>query len=73
MTIVNTNAQDNPLLQPFNTAHHTAPFPLIENQHFMPALKEAMELGRSEIQVIVGNPVAPDFVNTIEADRKSVV
>lgn len=71
ITIVTMNAQINPLLQPFNTPHHTAPFPLIENSHFLPAMKEAMEMGRGEIKAIVDNPGAPTFQNTIEALERS--
>jgi peptidyl-dipeptidase Dcp len=71
MTVLNLNARNNPLIQPFNTPHHTAPFPVIENSHFLPAFLEAMETGRSEISAIVGNPEAPTFENTIEALERS--
>lgn len=71
MTIVNLSARNNPLIQPFNTPHFTAPFPVIENSHFLPAIQEAMEMGRSEIRAIVDNPEAPTFENTIEALERS--
>jgi peptidyl-dipeptidase Dcp len=65
------DAKNIPLLLPFDTPYNTANFPLIENHHFLPALKEAMESGRSEINQIVSNPDAPTFENTVEALEKS--
>lgn len=65
------NAQQNPLLQPFETLHNTAPFPQIRNEHFLPAINAAMEQGRAEIQQITGNPDTPTFENTIEALEKA--
>lgn len=64
-------AQNNPLLKPFETPHQTAPFPLIKNEHFLPAMKEAMALGRKEIQAITTNPEATTFENTIGALEKT--
>jgi peptidyl-dipeptidase Dcp len=66
-----TIAQENPLLQPFETLHNTAPFPLIKNDHFLPALDTAMAIGRKEIAAIAVNPAPPTFENTIEALEKS--
>lgn len=71
MSSIIMNAQENPLLKPFEALHNTAPFPLIRNEHFLPALKAAMEQGREEIQQITGNPEVPDFENTIEALEKA--
>lgn len=65
------DAKQNPLLLPFDAPHGTASFPIIENHHFLPALTEAMEAGRIEINQIVNNPDAPTFANTIEALEKS--
>lgn len=64
-------AQHNPLLQPFTSPHETAPFHLIQNEHFLPALKTAMEQGRAEIDAITDNRQAPSFENTIEAIDRS--
>lgn len=64
-------AQNNPLLQPFTAPHETAPFHLIQNEHFLPALKTAMEQGRAEIDAITDNPQAPSFENTIEVLDRS--
>ncbi len=60
-------AENNPLLKPFETPYGTAPFSKIEHQHFLPALLAAMEEGRREIDHITENPAPPDFENTIEA------
>ncbi|OIN59379.1 M3 family metallopeptidase [Arsenicibacter rosenii] len=58
---------DNPLVQPFRTPHETAPFDQIKNEHFLPALHEALAEGRNEIEAITGNPDAPTFENTVVA------
>ncbi len=62
---------DNPLLQPFRTPHGTVPFGQIKNEHFLPALKEALAQGRREIDAITANPEPPDFGNTLVALERS--
>lgn len=57
----------NPLLKSFNTTFETAPFEEIKEEHFLPALKEAIEQGQKEVQEIIDQPAAPTFENTIEA------
>lgn len=57
----------NPLLQKFDTPFGTAPFNDIKNEHFLPAIKEAIAEGKKEIEAIKANPEEPDFANTIEA------
>lgn len=56
----------NPLLEKFNTPFETAPFHLIKNEHYLPAVKEAIQLAKSEIEHIKSAPI-PDFENTIVA------
>lgn len=53
----------NPLLQPFDTA----PFSKIKNTHFKPAFKQAIAAAKAEIDAITSNTEAPTFKNTIEA------
>ncbi len=53
----------NPLLSPFDTA----PFSEIKNEHFMPAITQAIADARAEIDVITNNTEAPTFTNTIAA------
>ncbi|WP_224483809.1 M3 family metallopeptidase [Robertkochia aurantiaca] len=58
---------ENILNKPFHTKHHTVPFSQIGNDHFLPAIKEAIEDTRKEISAITENPEPPTFSNTIEA------
>ncbi|WP_323134304.1 M3 family metallopeptidase [Tellurirhabdus rosea] len=58
---------ENPLLQPYRTPHGTVPFNLIKNDHYLPALKEAIAQGKKEIDAIAGNTAKPTFENTIVA------
>ncbi len=62
---------NNPLLQKFNTPFETPPFNEIKNEHFLPAIKEAIQEGKADIQKITSSPEAPSFENTIEALEKS--
>lgn len=71
MQIVMVKAQNNPLLGVFNTPHQTAPFPEIKNEHFIPAIKEAIRQGEDEIKAIADNKSEPTFENTIEALDRS--
>lgn len=54
---------NNPLLKAFDTA----PFSKIKNEHFLPAIKELIEITKAEIDQITLNSQAPDFQNTVEA------
>lgn len=57
----------NPLLQKFNTQYTTAPFSQLKNEHFKPAIKEAIRKAKVEIDKIANNKEKPTFENTIEA------
>lgn len=57
----------NPLLEKFNTPFGTVPFSKIKEEHFLPALEEAIKIGKSQIDEIINNTDAPTFDNTIEA------
>ena len=59
--------KNNPLLQEYDTPFQTPPFDKIETEHFMPAIREAMEQHRAEIDAIVNNPEEPTFENTVAA------
>lgn len=50
----------NPLLQDFNTP----PFSQIKEEDYKPAIKEAIQIAKDEINAIVENPEAPTFENT---------
>lgn len=53
----------NPLLSPFETA----PFSKIRNEHFKPAIIQAIESARAEIKTITDSTEPPTFGNTIAA------
>lgn len=57
----------NPLLASFNTPYEVPPFHLIKNEHFKPAILEAIRVHEKEIEAIANNPEAPNFENTIVA------
>ncbi len=61
------SASMNPFDQPFGTLHETAPYSKIRPEHFIPAIKKGIELGRKEIDQIKTNPAKPTFTNTIVA------
>ncbi len=61
----------NPLLQPFETSFETPPFEAIREEHFLPALDEAIEKGKKEVHEIVNSTEPPTFENTIEALERS--
>ncbi|RFN58699.1 M3 family metallopeptidase [Marixanthomonas ophiurae] len=54
---------NNPLLQPFITA----PFSKIENEHFLPAIKQLIADTKDEINTITENTSEPTFENSVEA------
>jgi peptidyl-dipeptidase Dcp len=56
----------NPLLENFQTPFETAPFHLIKEEHYLPAVKEAILLAKKEIDLIKSVD-HPDFENTIAA------
>ena len=60
-------ATDNPLLQKFDTPHDTFPFGKIRNEHFLPALQEAIATGKKEVDAIANAATEPTFENTIAA------
>ncbi len=61
----------NPLLLPFNTPFGVPPFSEIENEHYLPAIKEGIEIARAEVHEIIENQEAPTFENTILALEKN--
>lgn len=61
------SGHENPLLAEWHTEFQVPPFHLIENEHYIPAFREAMAMEMAEIDAIVNNPEAPTFENTIEA------
>jgi len=62
----NMDPNTNPFFQEWNTPYEVPPFMDIKDEHYMPAYQKGMEENLSEIDVIVNNPEAPTFANTIE-------
>ena len=59
--------EKNPLLTQWDTPYGVPPFEQIKNEHYMPALKKAIEAQEKEIEQIVNCREEPDFENTIAA------
>ena len=59
--------EENPFFSEFDTPFQVPPFDKIQEEHYLPAFKEGMEQQNMEIEVIINNPEAPTFENTIEA------
>lgn len=57
--------ENNPLLNPYNTPHDTAPFGKISIQDFEEAMLEGIRRDNEEIDLVVNNPEEPTFDNTI--------
>ncbi len=66
-----TIGSDNPLLAVYETPYEVPPFHLIKNEHFKPAILEAISIQQNEIEAIANDPAKPDFKNTIEAMENS--
>ncbi len=58
---------ENPLLAPFTAPHEAPPFDIIQEEHYLPAVKQAIEEARQNIQTLKNNPDTPNFENTIIA------
>lgn len=61
----------NPFLQEFNTPFGVVPFDKITNEHYLPALEEAIKLHKAEVSAIKENDEEESFENVIEAFEKS--
>ena len=57
----------NPLLHKFETPFETVPFDKIKPEHFLPALQEAITLGKKDIEAIKNNTEKATFTNVCEA------
>ncbi len=57
---------ENPFFKKWETPFQTPPFESIKESHYLPAFKQGMKQQQDEIEAIVNNTAAPDFMNTIE-------
>lgn len=62
---------NNPLLKEFKTPYESAPFNKIKVKHFIPAIKQAIEIALQEIDAITAQKETPNFKNTLEKLEKS--
>jgi peptidyl-dipeptidase Dcp len=67
ITVSDTELEGNPFMQEWDTPFGVPPFAVIENAHYMPAIKKGILERRAEIDAIANNPEAPTFENTIVA------
>ena len=58
--------KNNPFFENFNTPFETIPFSKIKTEHFIPAIDEAIILGKNNIESIISSDEKPTFRNTIE-------
>src|SRR6266550_5591678 len=70
-TAAPSEAQANPLLEPWLTPFETPPFAEIVPEHFLPAFEQAFADHSAEIAAITHDPSVPDFANTITALERS--
>ncbi|PZO86658.1 MAG: peptidase M3 [Micavibrio aeruginosavorus] len=62
-----TATDKNPLLAGFKSQHEAPPFDIIQEEHYLPAVKAAIEEARTNIAAIRDNTENPTFENTIAA------
>ena len=67
LALISSCKMENPLLTESPLPFGAPQFDKIQNEHYLPAFKAALEEAKSEIDAIVANPDEPDFANTIEA------
>jgi len=62
-----TDSNNNPLLELSSLPHHAPRFDLYKTEHFLPAVKQAIEEARANIDAIKNSADEPSFENTIVA------
>ncbi len=67
----NVNTADNPLLANWATPYGVPPFDLIEDDDYLPALRQGIVEQKAEIKAIVNSPEPASFENTIEAFERT--
>ncbi|MGM9747171.1 MAG: M3 family metallopeptidase, partial [Candidatus Cryptobacteroides sp.] len=67
LALISSCKMENPLLTESPLPFGAPQFDKIQNEHYLPAFKAALEEAKAEIDAIVANPDEPDFANTIEA------
>ncbi|HCT79032.1 MAG TPA: peptidase M3 [Micromonosporaceae bacterium] len=62
---------DNPLFAPSSLPYELPPFAQIRDEHYLPALEQAMAQQAAEIATIAAQADPPTFANTIEAMERA--
>ena len=62
---------DNPFAAPSELPLQFPPFDRIREEHYRPAIEQAMAEHRAEIEAIGADPAPPTFANTLEALERS--
>ncbi|MBN1986270.1 MAG: M3 family metallopeptidase [Prolixibacteraceae bacterium] len=66
----NSTAMENPFFKEWTTPFGVPPFDEINEEHYVPAIKEGIQQQQAEIDAIVENTSEPNFENTIlELDK----
>jgi peptidyl-dipeptidase Dcp len=68
---VNAQENGNPFFKEFATPFQVPPFSEIRYEHYIPSFEAGMQQQKDNIFVIVNNPAAPTFENTILALENS--
>ena len=67
LSTMGVGAQNNPLLDSWNTPHQTPPFKHIKVEHYVPAMRSAIAEAENDIKAIIKQKEKPTFENTIVA------
>jgi peptidyl-dipeptidase Dcp len=62
-----TARMENPLLQTWDTPYGVPPFNKIKSEDYLPAIQEAIQQHKKEVDAIIQRTEAPTFKNTVEA------
>jgi len=65
------SAKANPLLEAWNTPFEIPPFDTVSDDDYMPAVEDAIEKMKVEVDTIINDPNEPTYENTIVALEKS--
>lgn len=60
-------ADKNPLLEDFSLPHGAPPFDAIKEEHYLPAVRIAIEEARASVEAVKNNSENPTFENTVVA------
>src|SRR5690606_8159437 len=68
----NTEMNENPLLvEEINTPYGVAPVDVIKDEHYEPAILEAIKMHQAEVDAIVNSTGTQSFENTVLAMEKA--